>query len=506
MNKIAIFLAIGLMATKCSILNAQIISQTTLDSIAETKPEKSVTKHSIKIDGKLINYTATAGTTILKNDKGESIALFGFTAYTKDGEPEFSKRPITFAYNGGPGSSSIWLHMGALGPRRVIVNDASLTSAPPYRVEDNQYSIIDVTDLVMIDPVGTGISHPIGKATVKDFWGVDQDIKSVSQFISQYVTDNERWNSPKFLLGESYGTPRSAGVADYLQSTVGMQMNGVIMVSCILDFQLFSGEDITSVLYLPSYAAVAWYYNKIPNKPADLETFLQEVRTFAGTEYAAALLKGDQLNETEKQQELTKLSSYTGLSKDYLNKANLRVSPPQFRQELMREDHQMVGRYDARFKGITQDLLREYAADDPQSTQITPAYVASFMNYYYGELKVNKSHAYQVNCYNAEGFKWDWAHAKNGAGGTVGLNTEVDLAEAMSKNPNLKVLVFNGYYDLATPFYATEYAFGHLGLDKKIQSNIIMKYFPAGHMMYVNLTSLEAFKKNAAAFILETTK
>ncbi len=498
---LGLFLALGPLT-----LRAQGVTQSALDSVAETKPDLSTTSHSVKIDGKLINYTAVAGTIILKNEKGESVALFGFTAYTKDGEPDLAKRPVTFAYNGGPGSSSMWLHMGALGPRRVVVSDAALTPAPPYKVTDNEYSILDVSDLVLIDPVGTGLSHPIGKATVKDFWGVDQDIKSVSQFIKQYVTDNNRWNSPKYLLGESYGTPRSAGVVDYLQGTMGMQMNGVVLVSCILDFNMFSDEDISKILFLPTYASVAWYHNKIPNKSADLEAFLKEARTFAATEYTVALMKGDRLTAEERQQTLAKLAAFTGLSQDYLDKANLRVDPSQFRQELLRQDHQMVGRYDGRFKGIIQDLLAEEADDDPQSSQISPAYVASFMNYYYGELKVNKTHAYHVNAYHDEGFKWDWTHAKNGNFGGQALNTGVDLAEAMSKNPNLKVLVFNGTYDLATPFYATEYTFDHLGLDKKIQSNISMKYFAAGHMMYVNQASLEAFKKNVAAFILDTSK
>ena len=217
----------------------------------------------------------------------------------------------------------------------MVVSDAALTPAPPYKVTDNEYSILDVSDLVLIDPVDTGLSHPIGKATVKDFWGVDQDIKSVSQFIKQYVTDNNRWNSPKYLLGESYGTPRSAGVVDYLQGTMGMQMNGVVLVSCILDFNMFSDEDISKILFLPTYASVAWYHNKIPNKSADLEAFLKEARTFAATEYTVALMKGDRLTAEKRQQTLAKLAAFTGLSQDYLDKANLRVDPSQFRQELL---------------------------------------------------------------------------------------------------------------------------------------------------------------------------
>ncbi|MBS1915891.1 MAG: carboxypeptidase [Bacteroidetes bacterium] len=479
------------------------------DTSISTKPEKSVTHHSSKIDGKIVNYTATAGTLLLKNEKDESVALYGYTAYTKDGETDATKRPVTFVYNGGPGSSSIWLHMGAVGPRRVVVNDPDNTPAAPYKLEDNANSILDVTDIVMIDPVGTGLSHAIGKAKNKDFWGVDQDIKSVSQFIKQYVTDNDRWNSPKYLLGESYGTMRSAGVVDYLQENIGMAINGVVLVSVVLDLRTLTfqkGDDISYILHVPTYAAVAWYHNKLTNKPANLEAFLKEVREFAGGEYADALMKGDRLDGAEKEQVLNKLSAYTGLSKDYLLKANLRVNEPQFTQELLRNEHQTVGRLDARYKGINQDLLSEYSDYDPQSSAISPAYTALFMNYYYGDLKVNKNNIYHVSAYGAEGFDWDWKRSRGGGGDAVTPNTGVDMADAMSKNPNLKILVLNGYYDLATPFFGTEYTMDHLGLEKKIKSNISMKYFEAGHMMYVNPTSLAQFKKEVASFILDTSK
>ena len=471
-------------------------------------PEVSITKHSATIGGKLIHYTATAGTVLLKNEKEDSVALLGFTAYIKDGETDPGNRPITFAYNGGPGSSSMWLHMGALGPRVVVTNDAGLTAPAPYKTVENTNSILDVTDLVMIDPVGTGLSHPIGKATVKDFWGVDQDIKSVSQFIKQYITGNDRWNSPKYLLGESYGTMRSAGVSDYLFESMGIQVNGVILVSSVLDFHTLTfKDDLSYELYLPTYAAVAWYHKKIPNTTDGLESFLKEVRTFASGEYAAALSKGDALSDAEKDQVLVKLSNYTGVSKDYWSKGNLRLREEVFTDELLRNEHMTVGRLDARYKGINQDLLSENSKDDPQSTQISSAYIASFMNYFYTELKVNKSLNYKINAYNTEGFKWDFSRKKNGDYGGLYLpNTGEDLASLMSKNPNVKILVLNGYYDLATPFYATEYTFDHLALEKKIKNNISMKYFEAGHMMYVNPASLILFKKTVADFIQGTTR
>jgi carboxypeptidase C (cathepsin A) len=468
------------------------------------KADRSVTHHSAKIDGKLVTYTATAGTLLLKNEKDESVALYGFIAYTKDGEADISKRPVTFVYNGGPGSSSLWLHMGAVGPRRVVLNDPDVTPPPPYKLEDNTNSILDVTDIVMVDPVGTGLSHAVGKAKNKDFWGVDQDIKSVSQFIKQYVTDNDRWNSPKYLLGESYGTMRSAGVVDYLQETMGMEINGVILVSVVLDLRTLTfqhGDDISYVLHLPTYAAVAYYHNKLANKPSNLESFLKEVREFAGGQYSSALLKGDRIDPAEKEQVLTKLAAYTGLSKDYLLKANLRVNEPQFTQELLRNEHQTVGRLDSRYKGVNQDLLSEYSDYDPQSSSISPAYTALFMNYYYGDLKVNKNYNYHVSAYSMEGFDWDWKHSRSNFGDAATPNTGVDLADAMSKNPNLKILVLNGYYDLATPFYGTEYTMEHLGLEKKIKDNISFRYFEAGHMMYIQPNALASFKKEVAAFI-----
>lgn len=376
---------------------------------------------------------------------------------------------------------------------------------PPYKIEDNPNSLIDVSDLVMIDPVGTGLSHAVGKARNKDFWSVDGDIKSISEFIQQYITENDRWNSPKYLLGESYGTFRSAGIANYLQENLNITMNGIVLVSSVLDLRtlLFQpGDDISYILNLPSYSATASYHNKIANKPSDLPAFLNDVRNFATGEYAAALTKGDRLSDQEKENVLNKLSSFTGLSKDYWNKANLRVSEPQFTQELLRTEHLTVGRLDARYKGINQDLLSEYSTFDPQSSAISAAYTAAFMSYYYGDLKVDKKYLYHTSAYSAEGFNWDWKHNSSLFGSDPTTpSTAVDLAQAMSRNPNLKVMVLNGYYDLATPFFATEYTFDHLNLEKNLKQNIRFKYYNAGHMMYVEPGSATAFKKDVAAFI-----
>ncbi len=509
MNSKIMLLCTGMLFC-CSYVFSQIILKDT--SLIPVPSEiKSVTKHSVMIGGKTINYTATAGALILMNEKDEQVALFGYTAYTKDDDSN-TKRPVTFSYNGGPGSSSYWLHIGVIGPKKIIVNDPEYNSPPPYKFEDNTNSILDVTDIVMIDPVGTGLSHAVGKAKNKDFWGVDQDIKSISNFIKQYVTDNNRWNSPKFLLGESYGTMRSAGVVDYLQENLGMVMNGVILVSSVLDLRTLTFQqydDLSYILHLPTYAATAWYHNKISNKPQSLENFIKDAEAFAEGEYASALMKGDHLSDAEKENILTKVAGFTGLSKDFLLRANLRVTEPQFAQELLRNEHMIVGRLDARYKGISQNLLAENANDDPQSSAISPAFTSAFLSYYYGDLKMNRKYNYHTSAYSAEGFSWDWKHKKSGGVDPTDPstpNTVIDLVDAMSRNPSLKILVLNGYYDLATPYFATEYTFDHLGIDKKLKPNIELKYYPAGHMMYINSSSANAFKKDVAVFILNASK
>lgn len=473
------------------------------------KGEVSTTSHTVKVDGKIISYKAIAGTMQLRNTENEPIALHGFTAYIKDGTTDFKSRPITFVFNGGPGSSSIWLHMGVIGPRRAVVNDPGFTPAAPYTLEENGSSLIDVSDIVMMDPIGTGLSRAIGKSKNKDFWGVDQDIKAISQFIRQFVTENDRWNSPKYLLGESYGTFRNAGVALYLQENVGMAMNGVIMVSAVFDLRQLvfaQGDDISYVMNLPTYSATAWYHNKVPNKPASLSAFLDEARMFAKTEYTQALMEGDQLAGTAREKALDRLAYFTGLSKAYLDKANLRVSEPEFTEELLRAEKKTVGRLDSRFTGINQDPLTQYSQYDPQSSSISPGYTALFMDYYYNTLKVNKAYHYHTSAYSRPGFDWDWKHAKNGAGFPTPPNTAVDLGEAMSRNPHLKVLILNGLYDLATPFYGVEYTIDHMELEKEIKGNIIMKYYEAGHMMYTHRPSLEQFKRETADFIMKTSK
>lgn len=469
------------------------------------KAEVAVTRHSVQIGDEVINYTATAGTMELRDENNKPIALHGFVAYTKDGVEDPSTRPITFAYNGGPGSSSIWLHMGALGPKRVVVTDPGNTPPSPYTLIDNEYSILDVTDIIMMDPIGTGLSHAIGEAKNTDFWGVDQDIEAISNFVHQYVTENDRWSSPKYLLGESYGTMRNAGVVAYLQNNLAMTMNGVIMISAVFDLRTLTfsvGDDISYIVNLPTYAATAWYHDRVPDKPANVESFLDDARAFAAGAYAQALMKGDRLGGDEYENVISKMAYFTGLSEEYLAKAKLRVTQGEFSQELLRDQRLTVGRLDSRFTGFNQDLLSQSMQYDPQSAAISPAYKATFMDYFYNTLEVNKEKYYHVSAYAREGFKWDWRHSKSASSFfPIVVNTGVDMAEALSQNPYLKILVFNGYYDLATPFYGVEYSIHHLELETEVKFNIEMAYFEAGHMMYTHEPSLIKFKQEIADFI-----
>jgi carboxypeptidase C (cathepsin A) len=392
--------------------------------------------------------------------------------------------------------------MGVLGPRRIATTDVAVTP-PPYKLVDNDWSILDVSDLVMIDPVGTGYSHAVGKKENKEFWGTDPDIASVSQFIVQYVSDNGRWNSPKFLLGESYGTTRSAGVVDYLWKQKGMAVNGVILVSVALDLEAifeWPGNERPYSMFVPTYAATAWYHKALPNQPATLEPFLTEVRDWSIGPYATALAKGDALTDAEREQIVAKLHQYTGLSEAYIREANLRVREAQFTHELLRDRRETVGRLDSRFTGFTFDQLAEEAEYDPQSQGITAAYTAAFLDYYHRELQFGRDKTYKVS--GRVFGNWDFKHTIEGQRFPLPMAiTGPDLAEAIGLNPHLLVLVLNGYYDLATPFFATEVMFSQLGLTPEQRARVEMKYYEAGHMMYVHPASLEAMKRDVAAFI-----
>jgi carboxypeptidase C (cathepsin A) len=489
-------------------LVAQGDAKDTTATKAPPKAEQYVTKRSSVIGGKTVNYTATAGTLILRDKDGEPIASVGYTSYVKQDTKDPATRPITFSYNGGPGSSSVWLHMGALGPRRIVVADAGPTPPPPYRVVDNQYSLLDRTDLVMIDPVGTGVSRALGKKKDKDFWGVDPDIEEVSRFIRQFVTENGRWNSPRYLLGESYGTTRSAGVVDYLQSNTNMSFNGVILVSVALDVQaIFNapGNDRPFPLFLPTYAITSFYHKVLPSPPSELGPFENEVRAWALGPYATALLKGDDLSDEERAAIADRLHRYTGLSVDYILKANLRVTEPEYTQELLREHGQTVGRLDSRYVGVMFDQLAQNAEYDPQSASISAAYTAAFLDYYHRELNFPTDRKYTI--LGGEVYEgWDWKHKTPDGDTQPQVNTGPDLAHALKFNPDLRVLVLNGSYDLATPVLATEYMISHLGLPATLRQHVAVKYYDAGHMMYVNENSLRQMKADVGAFIDATDR
>ena len=473
---------------------------------AAPKEESSVTHHSLALPGGTIKYTATAGTLLLKDDKDEATASMFYVAYTQDGA-DLKHRPVTFLYNGGPGSATIWLHMGSVGPVRVETTDAAPTPAAPYSLVQNQYSLLDKTDLVFIDAIGTGYSRAVGKSKEKDFWGVDQDGKAFTQFIQRYLSKNGRWNSPKYLMGESYGTTRSALLSNML-SDAGVALNGVILVSSILDFGTESfnvGNDLPFITNLPSYAAVAWYHGKLNPKPADLPAFLKEVRAFAAGEYADALMKGDKLDAATRADVLKKLSAYSGLSETYLSESRLRIYPFRFMKELTRDEGHTVGRLDARYTGVDIDNAGEAPEFDPANSYISGPYNSAFHDYVSGTLGYSSDKDYVLSA--RAGRDWDWKHNNGFNPWWPGsLDVAEDLRQAMSHNPHMKVFVANGYYDLATPFFATEYTIDHMGLDPSLQGNVQFGYYDSGHMIYLHVPALKALKADLARFYDQTSR
>jgi len=486
--------------------------------LAPAREESSVTEHMIRIKGQGIPYRATAGTTFLRDDKGEPTGLMYAVAYTRSDVKDLRARPIAFFYNGGPGSASLWLHVGAFGPRRVSTVDASFTPPAPYALVDNTESLIDKTDMVFIDAMGTGYSHAVGKAQNKDFYGIDEDVQAFAQFIRTYLSRNDRWNSPKFLMGESYGTFRSAALGNFLQSRDGIHLNGIVLISSVLDMATITfgqGDDRPYIFYLPSYAAVAWYHQALKNRPADLEAFLAEVRRYAQGDYAAALFKGAALPAADRQAVADRLAEYTSLSVDYWLKADLRVTLAQFNVELERSRGLTTGRIDARFTGFTRDLLAENAQGDPEGPAVGGAFTALINVYNHQELKFGQDRTYNTS--SGGGRDWNWRRQPStggfpGAPSTSGgffpgaPNVESDLAQAMVTNPRLLVQVENGYYDMATPFFATEFTMTHLGLPAELQARITQDYYPAGHMMYLHDESRVKLHDAVAAFIDRATK
>jgi carboxypeptidase C (cathepsin A) len=483
---------------------------------AAPSDQTSTTQGSVTVGGKSIAYTANAGTLLLKDAKGEPTATMSYVAYFANGA-EAAHRPIMFIYNGGPGSSTIWLHMASFGPKRAVVGDAAHTAPPSYQLVDNQYSLMDATDLVFVDAPGTGFGKILdkdagGKGDSKDFYGVDQDGKAFTQFIERFLTKYGRWNSPRYLFGESYGTPRSAVVSNDLVND-SVDLNGVILLSAILNFDLNAdfpnvnpGIDLPYAVMLPTFASAAWYHKKA-GVGQELPAFLHEVEGFAMSDYLAALQKGSDLSAADKQKIAEQLHTYTGVSADYWVKADLRVIGPEFEQQLLNSSDQVTGRFDTRYAGPILDSLSENANYDPQSAAIGSPIVSLFNDYVRKDLKFGQDLTY-LPVSNDIGNAWDFKHQPPGAPFPLPVTTNVmpDLASAMIQNPNMKVLLNAGYFDLATPYYSAVYVMHHLPMPDKLQSNISYAFYPAGHMVYVNLDSLRMLHDNVAKFIESTHK
>ncbi|HXH27398.1 MAG TPA: peptidase S10 [Candidatus Polarisedimenticolia bacterium] len=495
-------------------------------------PESKTTTGQVTVGGSRIEYDAVAGTLVVhpegwddaaaadKGSKGAAgdlgnptaEASMFYVAYFKHGATA-EARPLTFLFNGGPGSSTIWLHMGAFGPRRIVTAEDSHTPAAPYRVVNNDQSLLDASDLVFIDAPGTGFSRIAGQDAEKSFYGFDPDAHAFAEFVSAFLSKYGRWNSPKYLFGESYGTPRAAMLVSLLQSQYSIDFNGVIMLSQILNFDLFidgpesnPGVDVAYLLALPTYAATAWYHHKLPgpNPPRDLEPFLQEVETFAMGDYAHALAQGAQLTETERDAVADKLHQYTGLPVGYILKADLRINGGEFAKTLQQDTDSTTGRLDSRFTGPTIDPLSQKAEYDPQAAAIAPAYVAAFNDYVRKTLSYGQDKTYRPITPLFQ--QWDMKHSQPGAKRPPfqAPNTMPDLARAMILNPGLKILLTGGYFDLATPFYQGWYEMHHLTIPAGLQDNIQYRYYPSGHMVYANQASLTALHKDVAAFIEST--
>ncbi|MCB9846482.1 MAG: peptidase S10 [Phycisphaeraceae bacterium] len=434
----------------------------------------------------------------LPDYEGEKRADVFYIAYTLDGDRAPSTRPLTFSFNGGPGSSSVWLHLGLLGPRRVDMGDAQgFGATPPYRLVDNEHCWLDLTDVVFIDPVGTGYSRPAEGVNKREFHGLEEDISSVGDFIRLWTSRNERWASPKFLIGESYGTTRAAGLSGYLQDTHGMFLNGIILVSPILDFQTARfdvGNDEPYWLYLPTYAATAFFHGKLQGDLArSLRQTVQAARDFAQNDYLRALARGDELPPAERDRIATRLSQLTGLSKEFILDTNLRIGLGSFCKGLLREQSRTVGRLDSRYRGIDRLDIGEGFEYDPSYSAIQGPYTATINDYIRRDLGFENDHPYEILTGRVN--PWSYDRYENRY-----VNVSDTLRSAMSKNPALKVMVASGYYDFATPFFAAEYTISHLGLDPSLRSNIQIHHYEAGHMMYVRLEDLAALKADAAAF------
>ncbi|MBN8809216.1 MAG: peptidase S10 [Sphingomonas sp.] len=452
---------------------------------------------SVAIDGRAYPYTATAGTLTLRDIEGKPTASMFYTAYTLDGMRPGTKRPVTFFYNGGPGSPTFWLRMGSFGPVRLKTANPEFIKPAPYDVGPNPDSLLDRTDMVFLDAIGTGYSRPLGDMKPGQFYGVDEDADAFAKAILRYVSKYGRWNSPKFLFGESYGTLRSGALAYQLQDR-GMALNGVVLLSSIMNYGYRQpGLDEVYINYLPSFAATAWYHNRLANRPADVATVVAQARAFAAGPYATALAKGQSISEAEEDAVASQMSQLIGLSPEFIKRANLRIDLPRFQKELLRDRRQTIGRFDARYTGVDTDAAGDSPETDASSDAISGAFIASFNDYVTTTLGYKTDLPYRLSARDAAGWDWNWKHRApvRGFGGQQNNpNTAVDLGAAMRANPYLKVLSLNGYYDMATPFFGTENDLGHMMLERNQQPNLSFRYYPAGHMVYLNPDALHQMR------------
>ena len=468
-------------------------------------PVEEVTKTSkgtAKVDGKSIAYTATAGTLTIRDAQGKPTASMFYTAYTAPGR----HRPVTFFYNGGPGSASLWLRMGSFAPEHVRTGNPEAVRPAPYDVGPNPDSLIGSTDMVFLDAVGAGYSRPLGDAKPADFYGVDQDVDAFARAIMRYVTKNARWGDPMYIFGESYGTTRSGALAYQLEDR-GMALNGVVLLSSIMNYGIRqSGFDTIHLGYLPTYAAVAWYHGRVADRPATVDEFVEQARQFANGEYAAALAKGQDITSAEEDAVAQKLSRFTGLSVDYVKQANLRIDLGRFRKELLRGGRETVGRFDGRYKGIDADAAGESPEYDPSDTAISGLYVGSFLDQLTTQLGYKTDLDYRLSAREGGDFDWDWSHRPPAGRSQNVADVTADLGTAMRTNPHLRVLSLNGYYDMATPFFSTERDLKHMMLEPGLRQNLQFRYYPAGHMVYLNPEALHQMRLDMQRFYAEDAR